>query len=92
MPFLEKGEERLVRSRYRIGQVGVPYETKKKGKKIRGRKELAIYQSILYIYIYIYRFVRLAIIKIIKYIFHNMANDTIHSKLVNHGVAACLTC
>jgi hypothetical protein len=43
-----------VRSRYRIGQVGVPYETKKKGKKIRGRKELAIYQSILYIYIYIY--------------------------------------
>jgi hypothetical protein len=34
----------------------------------------------------------LAIIKIIKYIFHNMANDTIHSKLVNHGVAACLTC
>lgn len=63
---------------------------KKKAKKIRGRKELAIYQSILYIYIY--RFVRLAIIKIIKYIFHNMANDTIHSKLVNHGVAACLTC
>jgi hypothetical protein len=82
-----------VRSRYRIGQVGVPYETKKKkAKKIRGRKELAIYQSILYIYIYIYRFVRLAIIKIIKYILHNMANDTIHSKLVNHGVAACLTC